>query len=85
MQIKKMETRENLSGQWRLAPGPAIVMAIALMAISFLQAYAPKEWEIIRLVALGVGMFFCGMPASRYASIWGRASSAPGQQQGDQQ
>lgn len=80
-----MKARKNLNGQWRIAPGPAIVMVIALMAILFLQAYAPKEWEIIRLAALSEGMFFCGMLASRHASMWGCVSSAPSQQQGDQQ
>lgn len=63
----------SLTGKWRIAARPALVLALTGAAGTALVAYAPKDWVLIRTVALGLAMFASGMLASQHAAIWEKA------------
>lgn len=62
--------RISLSGQWRIAKNPALILAILGAAGVSLVAWVPKEFELARVIGLAVGMFASGMLASQHAAIW---------------
>ena len=62
--------RISLSGKWRIAPRPALILAILGAVGLSLVTWVPKELELVRLIGLAVGMFVSGMLASASSAIW---------------
>ena len=62
--------RISLSGKWRIAKTPALVLAVLGAVGVSLLAWVPKDLELVRIIGLIVGTFASGMLASQHAAIW---------------
>ena len=78
---------ESLSGKWRIAERPALVLSLMGVICVVLVAWVPKEFDLLRVVGLAFGMFACGMLFSPHAAIWEKTNKtdrpSTGEQKGD--